>query len=162
MVNTTTINSALFLSVVVLVLVVIAVTLVTAGEIPTILFQSQMAEAQQVSGDITAASGGEPFGGEKVGTISIDSTGRRTNISADINASPGEGNVFEGWLVDAGGSGYKLSLGQFRNGTLDFSQYMVNPYTYKNFEVTEEPAEDPDPNAADSIAGFELPSPFGR
>jgi hypothetical protein len=161
MVNTTIINSALFLSVV-LVLVVIAVTLVTAGEIPTILFQRQMAEAQQVSGDITAASGGEPFGGEKVGSISIDSTGRRTNISADINDSPGEGNVFEGWLVDAGGSGYKLSLGQFRNGTLDFSQYMVNPYTYKNFEVTEEPAEDPDPNAADSIAGFELPSPFGR
>jgi hypothetical protein len=39
---------------------------------------------------------------------------------------------------------------------------MVNPYTYKNFEVTEEPAEDPDPNAADSKAGFELPSPFGR
>ena len=141
----------LFLSVVIL-----------AGGILTILFQGQMAEAQQVSGDITAASGGEPFGGEKVGTISIDSTGRRTNVSADINDSPGEGNVFEGWLVDAGGSGYKLSLGQFRNGTLDFSQYMVNPYTYKNFEVTEEPAEDPDPNAADSIAGFELPSPFGR
>ena len=161
MVNaTTTINSALFLSAVAVVLV--AVTLVTAGEIPTILFQGQMAEAQQVSGDITAASGGEPFGGEKVGTISIDSTGRRTNVSADINDSPDEGNVFEGWLVDAGGSGYKLSLGQFRNGTLDFSQYMVNPYTYKNFEVTEEPAEDPDPNAADSIAGFELPSPFGR
>ena len=159
MVNTTTINSALFLSAVA---VLVAVTLVTAGEVLPILFQVQMAEAQQVSGDITAASGGEPFGGEKVGTISIDSTGRRTNVSADINESPGEGNVFEGWLVDAGGSGYKLSLGQFRNGTLDFSQYMVNPYTYKNFEVTEEPAEDPDPNAADSIAGFELPSPFGR
>ena len=141
----------LFLSVVIL-----------AGGILTIFLQGQIADAQQVSGDITAASGGEPFGGEKVGTISIDSTGRRTNVSADINASPGEGNVFEGWLVDAGGSGYKLSLGQFRNGTLDFSQYMVNPYTYKNFEVTEEPAEDPDPNAADSIAGFELPSPFGR
>jgi hypothetical protein len=141
----------LFLSVVIL-----------AGGILTILLQGQIADAQQVSGDITAASGGEPFGGEKVGTISIDSTGRRTNVSADINDSPGEGNVFEGWLVDAGGSGYKLSLGQFRNGTLDFSQYMLNPYTYKNFEVTEEPAEDPDPNAADSIAGFELPSPFGR
>jgi hypothetical protein len=159
MVNTTTISSALFLSAVA---AVVAVILITAGEIPTILFQGQMAEAQQVSGDITAASGGEPFGGEKVGTISIDSTGRRTNVSADINDSPGEGNVFEGWLVDAGGSGYKLSLGQFRNGTLDFSQYMVNPYTYKNFEVTEEPAEDPDPNAADSMAGFELPSPFGK
>jgi hypothetical protein len=163
MVNTTIISRALFLSAVVAV-VLVAVTLITAGEIPTILFQGQMAEAQQVSGDITAASGGEPFGGEKVGTISIDSTGRRTNVSADMNDSPGEGNVFEGWLVDTGtgGSGYKLSLGQFRNGTLDFSQYMVNPYTYKNFEVTEEPAEDPDPNAADSMAGFELPSPFGR
>jgi hypothetical protein len=158
MVNTT-ISRALSLSAVA---AVVVVTLVTAGEIPTILFQGQMAEAQQVSGDITAASGGKPFGGEKVGTLNIDSTGRRTNVSADINDSPGEGNVFEGWLVDAGGSGYKLSLGQFRNGTLDFSQYMVNPYTYKNFEVTEEPAEDPDPNAADSIAGFELPSPFGR
>jgi hypothetical protein len=159
MVNTT-ISKALSSSA----LVAAVVTLVTVGEIPTLLFQGQMAEAQQVSGDITAASGGEPFGGEKVGTISIDSTGRRTNVSADINDSPGEGNVFEGWLVDAGtgASGYKLSLGQFRNGTLDFSQYMVNPYTYKNFEVTEEPAEDPDPNAADSIAGFELPSPFGR
>src|ERR671918_3143960 len=150
-----TISKALFLS-------AVAVTLASAEEIPTILFQGQMAEAQQVSGDITAASGGEPFGGEKIGTISIDSTGRRTNVSADLNASPGEGNVFEGWLVDAGGSEYQLSLGQFRNGTLDFSQYMVNPYTYNNFEVTEEPTEDPDPNAADSIAGFELQDPFGQ
>jgi hypothetical protein len=122
----------------------------------------QEAEAQQNPGDITAASEGQPFGGEKMGTVTIDSDGRRTNVSADINASPNEGNVYEGWLVDAEGSGYKLSLGQFRNGTLDFSQYMVNPYTYKNFELTEEPAEDPDPNAAESIAGFELQTPFGR
>ena len=122
----------------------------------------QEAEAQNNTGDITAASEGQPFGGEKMGTVTIDSDGRRTNVSADINASPNEGNVFEGWLVDAEGSGYKLSLGQFRNGTLDFSQYMVNPYTYKNFELTQEPAEDPDPNAAESIAGYELQTPFGR
>jgi hypothetical protein len=122
----------------------------------------QEAEAQQRAGDITAASEGQPFGGEKMGTVTVDSDGRRTNVSADINTTPNEGNVFEGWLVDAGGSDYKLSLGQFRNGTLDFSQYMVNPYTYKNFELTEEPAEDPDPNAAESIAGFELKTPFGR
>jgi hypothetical protein len=122
----------------------------------------QEAEAQQRTGDITAASEGQPFGGEKMGTVTVDSDGRRTNVSADINASPNEGNVYEGRLVDAEGSGYKLSLGQFRNGTLDFSQYMVNPYTYKNFELTEEPAEDPDPNAAESIAGFELQTPFGR
>ncbi|HEX6028833.1 MAG TPA: hypothetical protein VFY64_07330 [Nitrososphaeraceae archaeon] len=122
----------------------------------------QKAEAQKHTGNITAASEGQPFGGEKMGTITIDSDGRRTNVSADINASPNEGNVHEGWLVDADGSGYKLSLGQFRNGTLDFSQYMVNPYTYKSFELTEEPAEDPDPNAAESIAGYELQTPFGR
>jgi hypothetical protein len=124
--------------------------------------QGQLASGQQMSGPITAAEGGKPFGGEKVGTVSIDTTGRRTIVSADINDMPGEGNVFEGWLVDTGGSGYKLSLGQLRDGTLDFSQYMVNPYTYDNFEITEEPAEDPDPNAADSIAGFELQDPFGQ
>ena len=128
----------------------------------SIVFQTnQLADAQQMSGDITAPAAENPFGGQKMGTIIVDSGGRRTNVSADINSAPNEGNVLEGWLVDEG-SGYKLSLGQFRNGTLDSSQYMVNPYTYNNFEVTEEPAEDPDPNAADTIAGFELKTPFGR
>src|ERR687889_2935893 len=142
-------------------LTAVAVTL-AAGGLPTMFFQGQIAEAQQITGDITAAAEGQPFGGQEMGTVSIDSTGRRTIVSADINDMPEEGNVFEGWLVDTGGSGYKLSLGQFRNGTLDFSQYMVNPYTYNNFEVTQEPAEDPDPNAADSIAGFQLQDPFGQ
>jgi hypothetical protein len=122
----------------------------------------QKAEAQEMKGDIIAASLGKPFGGQKMGTVTIDSNGHRTNVTADLTASPKDGNVFEGWLVDAGGSEYKLSLGQFRNGTLNFSEYMVNPYTYKNFEVTEEPSEDPDPNAAESIAGFELKTPFGQ
>jgi hypothetical protein len=127
-------------------------------------FQTQIAEAQQMSGDITAPSGGNPFGGENMGTISVDSDGNKTNIVADFNESPGEGNAFEGWLVDTGpeGSGYKLSLGQFSNGTLNFNQSMINPYTYKNFEVTEEPDDDLDPNAASSIGGFELDSPFGQ
>jgi hypothetical protein len=151
---TRTISKDLFLG-------AVAVTL-AAGGLSTIFYQGQIAEAQQISGDITAAAEGQPFGGETIGTVSIDSTGKRTNISADLNDMPEEGNVFEGWLVDTGGSGYKLSLGQFRNGTLDFSQYMVNPYTYNNFEVTQEPAEDPDPNAADSVAGYELRDPFGK
>jgi hypothetical protein len=124
--------------------------------------QIQTTEAQNVTGDVTRSSAGEPFGGENIGTVTISSDGNTTNVVADLNATPQEGNVFEGWLVDTGGSGNKLSLGQFRDGTLNFTQYMVNPYTYKNFEVTEEPAEDPDPNAADSIAGFELQNPFGQ
>jgi hypothetical protein len=137
--------------------VIISSTLMTMS-----FLQTQTVEAQTITGDVKRSSDGDLFEGEKMGTIIIDSTGRRTNISSDLNALPGEGNVFEGWLVDAGGSGYKLNLGQFRNGTLDYSAYLVNPYTYKNFEVTEEPAEDPDPNAADSIAGFELQNPFGQ
>ena len=107
-----------------------------------------IALAQNMSGDITAPSGENPFGGENMGTVSVNSDGNMTNVTVDLNSSPGEGNVFEGWLVDAGGSGYKLSLGQFSNSTLNFTQNMVNPYTYKNFEVTEEPSGDPDPNAA--------------
>ena len=89
-----------------------------------LIMHIQQAQAQQSTGDITAASEGQPFGGEKMGTITVDSDGRRTNVTADTNASPNEGNVYEGWLVDAAGSDYKPSLGQFRNGTLNFSQYM--------------------------------------
>jgi hypothetical protein len=83
---TRTISKDLFLG-------AVAVTL-AAGGLPTIFFQGQIAEAQQQSGDITAAAEGQPFGGETMGTVSIDSPGRRTNISADLNAAPGEGNVF--------------------------------------------------------------------
>jgi hypothetical protein len=48
-------------------------------------YYSQFVDAQQVSGAITAAEGGEPFGGEQKETVSVDSTGRRTNISTDLN-----------------------------------------------------------------------------
>ena len=86
-------------------LCMVLVIIATTGGILIIFLQSQMADAQQMSGAITAAEGGEPFGGQEIGTVSIDSTGRRTNISADINDLPEEGNVFEGWLVDSGASG---------------------------------------------------------
>ena len=67
---------------------------------------------------------------------------------------------FEGWLADAGGSDYKLSVGEFsKNGTLHFTDTMVNPYTYTQFLVKEF-FEDPDPNAASVVAGAELVSPF--
>ena len=141
----------------------ICLAAILASTVMTMSFlQTQTVEAQTITGDVRRSSDGDLFEGEQVGTVSIDSTGRRTNVNSELNASPGEGNVFEGWLVDAGGSGYKLSLGQFRNGTLDYSEYLVNPYTYKNFEITEEPAEDPDPNAAAATGGTQLQTPFGR
>lgn len=48
------------------------------------------------------------------------------------------------------------------NGTIDFSQNMVNPFTYTIFFITEEPRNDVDPNPATAIAGIELKAPFGQ
>jgi hypothetical protein len=79
-----------------------------------------------------------------------------------MTAEPAQGKVFEGWLVDAGGSEYQLSLGEFQNdGTLHYQESLVNPYTYSQFVVTEEPREDADPNAAAAFAGVDLQAPFG-
>ena len=85
------------------------------------------------------------------------------NIVASMSSAPDQGKVWEAWFVDAGGSGYKLSLGEFaKNGTLQLTEQMVNPYTYTQFMVTQEPFEDPDPNAAGASAGAQLQAPFGR
>jgi Anti-sigma-K factor rskA, C-terminal len=124
---------------------------------------SGVAQAQQINIDVTKPASDKPFGGEKVGTISITPDGHSVHIAANLTTPPSTGKVYEGWFVDAGGSGYKLSLGEFgKNGTLQFDQQMVNPYTYTQFIVTEEPFEDADPNAADAIGGAQLQAPFQR
>jgi hypothetical protein len=139
----------------------------TAGVIVSIVVLSfaiaGMAQAQQINIDVTKPATDKPFGGEKVGTISITPEGHIVHVLANMSAPPSSGKVYEGWFVDAGGSGYKLSLGEFgKNGTLQFDQQMVNPYTYTQFIVTEEPFEDADPNAAGAIGGAQLQAPFER
>lgn len=120
-------------------------------------------QTANVTGELTKPAGGNLYGGEKIGDITINSDGQQTYIKGLISASPAEGNVYEAWLVDGGGSGYKLSLGQIiENGTIDVSQHMVNPFTYTLFYITEEPENDVDPNAANAIAGIELETPFGQ
>ena len=50
----------------------LVISLVSVGGISSITplsFQTQIAEAQQMSGDITAPSGGNPFGGENMGML---------------------------------------------------------------------------------------------
>jgi hypothetical protein len=122
-----------------------------------------MAKAQQINIDVTKPASNNPYGGEKVGTISITPGGHVVHVVANLTAPPSTGKIYEGWFVDAGGSGYKLSLGEFgKNGTLQFNQQMVNPYTYTQFIVTEEPFEDADPNAAGAIGGAQLQAPFTR
>lgn len=149
--------------------VVASLTYATENQIPqNVVAQNESADTAQlqssnVTGDLTQASGGNVFGGQETGEITINSDGRQMDISGIISASPGEGKVYEAWLEDAGGSGYRLSLGQVpENGTIQFSQNMVNPFTYTIFYISEEPENDADPNPADAIAGIELEAPFGQ
>jgi hypothetical protein len=128
----------------------------------SLTFAASEAYAQQ-SYDVTQAVDGKATGGEKMGTVTITPDEHTVQIVANMSTPPAEGKVYEGWLVDSGGSDYKLSLGEFQqNGTLQFTETMVNPYTYGQFIVTEEPFEDTDPNAAAALAGAEIQSPFGQ
>ena len=105
---------------------------------------------------------GPGFGTEKIGTLSIDAQNKTLDISVNMTAASKEDKVFEAWLVDADGSNYKLSLGSLVGGTLKVSDNMVNPYTYTEFIITEEPVDDVDPNAAGTYGGAELQAPFGQ
>ncbi len=116
----------------------------------------------QTTYDITKAEGGKAYGGEKIGELTVTPANNTVGFSAKLNNAPPEGKVYEAWLVDEGGSGDKLSLGKIEQNTLNFQQDMVNPYTYKQFIITEEPKDDPDPKASSAIAGVELTTPFGQ
>jgi hypothetical protein len=117
----------------------------------------------QMTLNITKADADKPYGGEKLGTVLVVPKEHVLSVTANMSAQPTNGTVYEGWLVDDGGSGYKLSLGEFsKNGTLTYQDQMVNPYTYTQFIVTEEPFEDPDPNAATATGRTQLHAPFGR
>jgi hypothetical protein len=48
------------------------VLLITSTSTSSFLLM-QIAEAQEIKGDITASSNGQPFGGEKMGSVSVDS-----------------------------------------------------------------------------------------
>ena len=119
--------------------------------------------AEPVVMDINKAKDPGPgFGEEKIGTVSMDAQNRTLDLSINMTAMPKPDKVFEAWLVDADGSNYKLSLGAIEGGSLKTSEHMVNPYTYTEFIVTEEPKDDVDPNAAGTYGGAELQAPFGR
>ena len=90
---------------------------------------------------------GPGFGTDKLGTLTIDSNNNTLDVSANLIVTPKQDKVFEGWLVQADGSNYKLSLGVIEVSNLKFSENMVNPYTYIQFIITEEPNGDADPNA---------------
>lgn len=118
--------------------------------------------AQASTFDITMSEDGKVTGGEKIGELSINTSNNVIKVSANLSNSPSIEKVYEGWLVDEGGTAYNLSLGKFDDNSLVFEQNMVNPYTYSQFVVTEEPENDPDPNAAAAFGGVDLHTPFGQ
>jgi len=123
----------------------------------------QSTNAAPMTMDINKAKDPGPgFGTEKIGTLSIDTKNKTVDISVNMTATPKPDKVFEAWLVDADGSNYKLSLGALDGNSLKVSDNMVNPYTYTQFIITEEPKDDVDPNAAGTYGGAELQAPFGQ
>ena len=123
----------------------------------------QPVNAEPLTMDINKAKDPGPgFGTDKLGTLTIDSNNNTLDVSANLIVTPKQDKVFEGWLVQADGSNYKLSLGVVDGNSLKFSENMVNPYTYTQFIITEEPIGDADPNAAGTYGGAELKPPFGQ
>jgi hypothetical protein len=112
--------------------------------------------------DITKGNSTVWLGGEKIGTLSIrfedyggpNIPGGLVNITSQLNMSPPDGGVFEGWLLDPIFNTYNnLSLGQFLNNRLNFDQFMVNPDLYEYFVVSEEPLNDRESRISNIIAG---------
>ncbi|MGD1838299.1 MAG: hypothetical protein ACPKPY_09630 [Nitrososphaeraceae archaeon] len=137
---------------------ILAVSLITN----TNLGNQKIFAQETIEGTLTSPSGDNPFGGEDTGTIGIEYDKNNVSIMSELNKSPSEGMVFEGWLVDPD-TGYKLSTGLLdENNAQTFEQVIVNPYIYNVYVVTEEPLEDVDPNANVPVGGFVLPSPFGQ
>ena len=119
---------------------------------------------QMQSGDLTEPTMSNLYGGEKKGTLEVNSQNDEIQVLAMMDESPNDDEVYEGWFEDKGdASGYSLSLGKFdENNRLNMSQTMVNPFTYTIFYVTAEPKNDPDPNPSDVIASMKLDLPFGQ
>jgi len=120
-----------------------------------------LADARSFRGDLTAPSGGAPFGGDVVGDYKIQVHGGKTSIRAKVDVTAMEGYTLEWWLVDTQ-TGYKLSLGELQGGKLEFEQRMVNPWTYGVLVITAEPVGDLDPNPNTPVAGAALSAPFGQ
>ena len=120
--------------------------------------------AQSTSLDLTTPTADKISGGDKKGTLDLNTQNNTVTGTATMYEPAAEGKVYEGWFEDKGdASGYSLSQGKFdENDTLNINQTMVNPYTYSVFYVTAEPADDPDPNPSSVVVGVELPTPFGQ
>ena len=139
----------------------ILLVIVFLSSVRVMVFSVDNSLAQQ-NLDITKGNSTVWLGGEKIGTLSIrfedyggpNIPGGLVNITSQLNISPPDGRVYEGWLLDPIFNTYNnLSLGQFLNNRLNFDQFMVNPDLYDYFVVSEEPLNDRESRISNIIAG---------
>ncbi|MGA9841892.1 MAG: hypothetical protein WBQ25_06225, partial [Nitrososphaeraceae archaeon] len=114
-----------------------------------------------VQGELTAASGSKPFGGERVGSYAIQPQAQMLSILVGLEKAPSAGKVFKAWLVDTKASSY-LSLGEVSaDGKLTFNQNIGKPHAYNQILISEESPNSSTPKPSQIIGGDALPAPFG-
>ena len=115
-----------------------------------------------LQGDLTAAQGDKPFGGEAVGNFYVHVQDTHTVIYVDFDSKPTPGTVYEGWLVDVD-SGEKTSFGKFQeNRNRNFITTVDNQFNNDLIVITEEPVSDSDPAPHTPVGGAVLGTPFGQ
>ena len=82
------------------------------------------------------------FGGVIFGLAHVESDGKNLSVQISTPLVPSENREFEAWLLDdlRPGSEYYQSLGPInQNGTLNYDNFLMNPYTFTHIMVTSEP-----------------------
>ena len=107
------------------------------------------------------------YDGLLFGLSEVKTDGRNLSVEIATPFVPDEDKEFEAWLVDdkRGGSAYYLNLGALNeNGTLNYNEHLMSPYTYTHLEITSEPANDldPRPDTSNIVGTAELVPPFGK
>ncbi|MGC1132323.1 MAG: hypothetical protein WA941_05845 [Nitrososphaeraceae archaeon] len=157
------ISNMLVISSIVTISMVMSITAISNMASVSVIQDANAQGAQNlIQGLITRATGNDTFGDEEIGSYAIIHDNNKIQVSIEVDIQPTvTDNVLEAWLVDVR-TGYYHSLGMLDpDGKLSLIQSMVNPYVYDQIVVTEEPADNLEPNPADTVGGAELPSPFG-
>lgn len=138
------------------ILVSIAAAATISTTTPQLLFQQQAkAQGKQtlIQGELTAASGGKPSGGERIGSYAItEQSNSLLSVLVGMEKSPSAGKVFKAWLVDTNTNSY-LNLGQTGpDGKLSYSAN-IHPLVYNQILVSEEPPDSPVSKPSQIIGG---------
>ncbi len=143
--------------------IAVAATICATTITPKLFQQQAIAQGAPnlVQGELTAASGSKPFGGERVGSYAIQPQAQMLSILVGLEKAPSAGKVFKAWLVDTKASSY-LSLGEVSaDGKLTFNQNIGKPHAYNQILISEESPNSSTPKPSQIIGGDALRAPFG-